>query len=531
MQKMIHNYMVIVLFILGCSGENEDNYKSNFVETIRQHQDTSIAVYDRYALVELPIENGTQIWNPGVMEIRPDNIVFVANMTGEICSLWDSNQDGLEDKAILFCDVKEDGFRTPTSMAFRDRDLYVGLPQQIRVYRDLDNDNVADTSFSFFDNIPFSDHPYEYTTGLKFDRGGWLYFALTTDSWNVGASPDPLKYRGSILKISPDGKTVESVATGVRSVYGMDFDQENNLFFSDNQGGQNTDEELHILDEGRFYGHNTVKYGSLDAREQIGKLDYEVAPAEMQFHSEAGNEYLFVAYYGPGEHWKRGAVTKMKINQVSKDSFQLQEFPLADIPKSAGLAVSNDGDIYVSSMGKTDYWYFSKDTSDGAIYRLIKQDWVIPQKLQSRQETVKSSTSGSLETGKFIFSERACSSCHSIDGKSNLLGPDLKNISAIYNRNELLEEIKNPSKRLKPGDFPTKIMTVNDEIYLGRVTSQNDEKVQLILVGNMIKVIPTAEIKSSEQLTQSLMYEGLLNGLDENQINALLDYLISLRDA
>ena len=527
---MAFRYFVFIILIVGCSNEKPTTQNANFQKAIKQHLDASIAVYDQYAIVKLPLNHGPRVWNPGALEVRSDNTIFVANMTGEIYSLHDSNGDGLEDEAVLYCDVKDDGFRTPTGMVFKGQDLFVGLPQQIRVYRDLDHDNVADTSFSFFDKIPFSDHPYEYTTGLKFDKEGWLYFTLTTDSWNVGASPDPLKFRGSILKVSSDGKTVKTVATGIRSVFGMDFDKEGNLFFSDNQGGQNKYEELHILKEGRFYGHNTDKYGNSDVQEEIGKLDYEVAPAEMQFHIDNEDEYLFVAYYGPGEYWERGAVTKIEVNQVSRDSFNIQEFPIADIPKSAGLVVSKNGDIYVSSVGKTDYWYFAKDTVDGAIYRLIKQNWIKPQKLQSKAPISENFVQGSLETGKFIFSQRACGSCHSIDGKSNLLGPDLKNISSIYNRKELIEEIKNPSKRLKPGDFPTKITTMDNETYLGRVKSQNEKEVKLILVGNLIKTIPTSNIKSSEQLAQSLMYTGLLNGLSDKEVNSLLDYLYSLKD-
>ncbi|WP_425237214.1 DUF7133 domain-containing protein [Ulvibacterium sp.] len=521
-------FYCFVLLLMGCLGEHRSSSNSIAIKTIRKHMDTTIPVYDRYAIVKLPLDKGQKVWNPGVLELRSDNILFAANLTGEIYSLHDTNGDGIEDKAKLFCDVKKDGFRSPTGLAFKGRDLYVGLPQQIRVYRDLDNDDVADTSFVYFDQIPFSDHPYEYTTGLKFDDAGWLYFTLTTDSWNAGASPDPLKYRGAILKASPDGKTAKIVATGIRSVFGMAYDKEGELFFSDNEGGQNQTEELHILKEGSFYGHNEEKYGKVSVRQHLANLNYEVAPAEMQFVQDGGEEYLYVAYYGPGEYWKRGGVTRIKVNKLGTDSIQIQESPIADIPKAAGLAINDKGEIYVSSVGETDYWYISKEEEDGTIYKLIRQDWIKPKTIANKDLNQKNVDKSTIEKGAFIFAERACSSCHSIDGVSEMLGPDLKDISSVYDREELVEEIKYPSKRLKPGDFPTKITTVNNTVFLGRVLARSEFEVKIILIGNSIKTIPVNDIKAMEQLEESLMYTGLLNGLDEDEINSLVSYLNTL---
>ena len=494
---------------------------------IRKYQDTSIKVYEPYTAIKLPIQKGTTVWNPGVLESGPGGRIFVANMTGEIYSLFDTDGDGIEDAAMEFCDVKKDGFRTPTGMIFKGWDLYVGLPQQIRVYRDLDRDFVADTSFVHFDRIPFSGHPYEYTSGLRIDPQGWMYISLTTDSWNAGASPDPDKYRGAILKISPDGKKVSTVATGIRSVHGMSFNSKGQLFFADNQGGQNPVEELHLLQEGHFYGHNTNKYGDLEATPSIAAFRSEVAPAEMEFQSTEGQEFLYASLYGPGEYWERGAVVRIHI-KAEEDSVYVREELLADLPKAAGLAFADNGDLYVSRMGETDYWYFAKDMPDGAVYRLIRTPWVEPSSRPSQVEVDPAPTGNNIEKGKFLFASLACASCHGIDGKTELLGPNLRNIGEVYDREELLEEITNPSKRMKPGTFPTRISTVTDEVFLGRVITQDEEAVHIMLIGNTIKKIPTEDITSSTSVTESMMYEGLLDGLNEVEINALLDYLISL---
>lgn len=516
-----------VLLFSGCGFERMQSEVVANDDIIKAHIDTTITVYDSIAVVRLPIEQGVKIWNPGVLEKGPEGRIFGANLTGEIYSLVDTDGDGLEDKAVEFCNVKDDGFRTPTGLAFKGWDLYVGLPQQVRVYRDTDHDFRADTSFVFFDDIPFSDHPYEYTSGLKFDKNNWLYIALTTDSWNAGASPDPKKYRGSILKISPDGDSVKVMATGIRSVFGMSFNKDDDLYFADNRGGQNAVEELHFLKEGHFYGHNSQKYGNLKETLPIAGLENGVAPAEIEFRKENDKEYLYAAYYGPGEYWRKGSIAKSSITRDGEGEFSVEEKPFVDIPKSTGLAFSDAGDMYVSSVGQTDYWYFAKDSLDGVIYRLIRKPWVEPASPDAAgNETIASESR--LERGRFIFNQKACSSCHSTDGKTEMLGPGLKDISSVYSRDELIVEIREPSKRLKPGDFPTKITTKNDEVFLGRVLTQNENEVRIILVGNNIKNIPVAQIKSSERLTESLMWPGLLNGMSEEDKNALLDYLMSL---
>lgn len=520
-------FVVIIAMLLRCNFENKAGQVIVDDDIIRAHIDTSIPVYDKYAVVKLPIEQGVRTWNPGSMEKGPEDRIFVANLTGEIYSLIDTDGDGLEDKALEFCNVKDDGFRTPVGLVFKGWDLYVGLPQQVRIYRDSDHDFVADTSFVFFEDIPFSDHPYEYTTGLKFDAENWLCIALSTDSWNAGSSPDPKKYRGSILKISPDGKRAKVAATGIRSAFGMDYNGAGQLFFADNRGGQNPVEELNLLQEGHFYGHNTEKYGNVEVSEPVASLENGVAPAEIEFRKENSNEYLYIAYYGPGEYWKKGSVTKASIKQDAQGNISLNEVTLAKIPKSAGLAFSDNGDIYVSSVGKTDYWYYARDSVAGIIYRLIKRPWIEPSLPRPASDDPIASTSG-IKKGKIIFDQLACSSCHATDGKTEMLGPNLKGISSVYSRDELLTEIQEPSKRLKPGDFPTKITTINNEVFLGRVLTQNENMVRIILIGNTIKEFPVAQIKSSERLTRSLMWPGLLTGLNEEDKKALFDYLQSL---
>ena len=493
-----------------------------------------VSVFGRYRVARLPIENGVTIWNPVQVVRGPNNLMYVANHTGEIYALVDTDGDGLEDTARLFSDVGEDGLRAPASIIFRERELFVGTAQEVRVYVDRNDDGRADSSYTFLGPLPHSEHPYEWTSALTFGPDGSLYAVLTTDSWNAGAAPDPQGWRGSILRVAPDGSEVERFATGLRSVPAMIFDENDNLLFVDNAGGGNPTEELNLAEKGGFYGHNPGKYGDPEVTEPFLDLRTDLAPSGMTFNDDS-NEFdgtggdLFIAFYGPGERWTRGSIGRIRFETTPDGRLLAEEFPvLADLPKISDLEFGAGGDLYVTQVGMTDYWYQALDEPDGAIYRITYDSSVEPAPIPTLSDGSRRAPDEQLERGRQIFIDRACSACHSVDGKTELLGPNLKDIGRSFSREELLEEIEEPSKRIKPSMAPTRIVKNDGEALLGRVVSATAANVRLMVVGNRILDIPRSDIAEEESVMQSMMWEGLVEGLSEEDVDALLDYLHGL---
>ena len=525
-------FIVALLCFIACQNSPADRPAR---EVIEQHLDGDVLVFGSWAAVKLPVNTGAKIWNPVQIVQGPDGVMFAANNTGEIYSLHDTDGDGLEDHAELFCNVTDDGLRAPVGLVFKGRDLYVGTAQEVRIYTDTNGDGSADNSRTFFDNIPHSEHPYEYTSALSFGPDDYLYLVLTTDSWNAGASPDPEGWRGAILRISPDGNEVERFATGMRSVPAMAFNEHGDLLFVDNAGGGNPTEELNVARQGHFYGHNPAKYDYMSITDPVYDLQTEIAPAGMAFnpvHNDfdgtAGD--LFIAYYGPGERWSRGAIGRLRLERPPDGSYQIEEFPAATgIPKISDLEFGANGDLYVTQVGRTDYWYQPLEEADGAIYRLIHAPWIEAASVDNLapNEQIMASES-SLERGKQLFAERACSACHSVDGSTELLGPDLKSVGRSFSKQEILDKVMAPSERITPGMRASRITLKNGEVLLGRVISTDNEQVQLMLVGNRIVDIDRTNIQTEEPHNESLMYEGLLNGLSDEDVDALLSYLVQL---
>lgn len=522
-----------VLLIVSCSSQPDNTDDSlQWQKTVKTNLDTTVKVYGHYAAVKLPISSGVTLWNPTQVTIGPDDIMYAANYTGEIYSLHDTDGDGLEDHAKLYCDVKNDSLRYPTSMIFNGSKLFVGTTQEIRVYEDKNSDQVADTSYTFFDDFPFTLHPFDWTFGLEVGPNDEIFAILCTDSWNDNPAADPAGLRGAILKIAPDGKSYERFATGLRFAYGMRFNEHGDLFFSDNRGNENKYEELNLVTKDHFYGNNLPKYPDHPkVAEALIRLRYGFAPAGITFNKE--NNYfddsagdLFIAFWGPDGQWEDGSIARVSLTKVDNGDYEAEEYPVADkIAKLSDVEFGKQGDLYVAQFGTEDPWHKPYKEPIGAIYRFIEASWVEPDDPKTNTSVVF----GNIHHGEEIFKERICATCHSVDGSEDLLGPDLVGIAALLSNEEILESIENPNKNIKTG-FDQSIITKKDgKAISGRIVTANDKEITIMITGNELIKIKSENIKSREMIKSSLMPPGLLSGLTDSEINDLLGYLQSLK--
>lgn len=150
--------------------------------------------------------------------------------------------------------------------------------------------------------------------------------------------------------------------------------------------------------------------------------------------------------------------------------------------------------------------------------------------LKTRKAPDKSFSQNSVEAGKQLFAESACLACHPVDGATELLGPNLKDVANRLTREEILEEIVKPSERIKPSMMALRVIKKDGKVLIGRVVNANEDQISLMMVGNHVAEIPRKEIERTEDEKKSLMYDGLLNGLSETETEALLNYIVSLSD-
>jgi putative heme-binding domain-containing protein len=147
------------------------------------------------------------------------------------------------------------------------------------------------------------------------------------------------------------------------------------------------------------------------------------------------------------------------------------------------------------------------------------------------QETGNTATAGNFRRGRALFANRGCAACHSIDGKSTLLGPDLSKPEKPLTRAALLESINEPSKQVKAGYETYDVVLFSGITLTGRITKETDEAITLLIYENSSiqeTEIDREEIEEINKQTLSMMPQGLLKDLRDSQVADLLAYVESV---
>lgn len=135
-----------------------------------------------------------------------------------------------------------------------------------------------------------------------------------------------------------------------------------------------------------------------------------------------------------------------------------------------------------------------------------------------------------LERGHRLYGEVACAACHRFRDDGGSLGPDLTGVAGRFSVHDLLEAIVEPSKAISDQYAAIVIRKKNGEVVRGRVANLNGPVVQVVqdmLEPGKFTHIRREDIDSIEHAKVSMMPAGLLNGLQPEEIQDLVAYLLS----
>lgn len=123
--------------------------------------------------------------------------------------------------------------------------------------------------------------------------------------------------------------------------------------------------------------------------------------------------------------------------------------------------------------------------------------------------------------GREIFLQR-CAACHVMHGEGYQIGPELP--GSYEDLDYLLENLLDPNAVIGRDYQQTVVRTKDGRTVSGVITSDEASAVTLKTLAERI-VIRRGDIEAIETLEVSLMPEGLLTGLDEDDIRDLFLYL------
>lgn len=132
------------------------------------------------------------------------------------------------------------------------------------------------------------------------------------------------------------------------------------------------------------------------------------------------------------------------------------------------------------------------------------------------------STPGDGPRGRVVFA-RICQQCHLLFDTGGKVGPDLTG----SNRGDLeyvLQNMVDPNAVI-PNDYRASTLTTKDDRVITGIVQKQEEKSVTMVTANETVIVPREEIKSLQPSDVSMMPEGLLAALSDQEIRDLIYYL------
>ena len=159
-------------------------------------------------------------------------------------------------------------------------------------------------------------------------------------------------------------------------------------------------------------------------------------------------------------------------------------------------------------------WGATRETSED------KLKWIKTWKTKLTADYLKTAN---LSQGRLVF-QQICSSCHKMYGEGGVIGPDLTG-SGRADLDYLLGNIADPSGEVSK-DYLMTTISLKDGRYLsGVIVSENEKTYQLKNAIGGIEVINKSDISNRTTSSMSMMPEGLLQVLKDEQVRNLIAYL------
>ena len=373
---------------------------------------------------ELPV----QLNNINNVRYRPDGKLLAVGYDGRVWLLTDTDGDGLEDRVEAFWDKQT--LRAPVGAALtppgyaRGQGVFIPGKEKVVLLLDTNRDDRADEEITIATWTERSEQSGVDALGVAVGPDGGIYFCIGAASYTepflINKATGGARYRttmdrGTIQRLSPDFKTRETVATGIRFAIGLAFNRAGDLFCTDQEGatwrhdGNPFDELLHIQ-TGRHYGFpprhpkhlpdvfdepSTFDYGpqhqctcGLGFNRAPGLLPGSdprpgaaTQPGDAATRQEAGGTFFgpapwadnaIVSGYSRGKLW-RTQLVKTAAGYVA----QTHQFATLQA-LTVDACVSPRGDLMVATHGGQPDWG-SGPNGKGKLFRLRYEDTNAPQ--------------------------------------------------------------------------------------------------------------------------------------------------------
>ena len=326
---------------------------------------------------------------PTAMTVLDDGRLAFASLEGHVYIAKDTDGDGVEDELTMF----EEGLSAPYGIIQDGDSLLVSHKPEILRLRDTDGDGRADERTVFSSGWGFNDNYHDWTCGIAKDAKGNFYVGIGSDYAQLKRPKNVSRWRGKVLQISPDGKP-RPFAHAFRYPTGIAIDSKGNIFCTDNQGVQNTFNELNHLRDGFHFGipKNHEQSLKVDAHPPAIQIPHPWTRSVngitflSESHPQQGIAGHGVGCEFNGKHLIR--FTHHEVDGILQGAtyfLSKTDFPDADANFLGPLSITTapTGDIYIGSIHDSG-WLGGQNT--GSIVKL-KPSGPLPNGIKEIQAT------------------------------------------------------------------------------------------------------------------------------------------------
>ncbi len=199
--------------------------------------------------------------------------------------------------------------------------------------------------------------------------------------------------------------------------------------------------------------------------------------------------------------------------KVLLEAVKAGKVPAAAISPFQARQIRNLGDEALTKL-LTEAWGEIRDTPEAKKAEFAKWEGLLKPEALAKADKSK---------GRLMFTA-VCGACHKMYGQGGAIGPELTG-SDRRNLKYLLENILDPSA-VVPADFRVSIFHLKDCRTLSGVVPEQTERTLTIQTPAERLTLERTQIVKQEQMAQSLMPEGLLAALGEENVLNLIAYLM-----
>ncbi|MEO6742710.1 MAG: c-type cytochrome, partial [Chthoniobacteraceae bacterium] len=168
---------------------------------------------------------------------------------------------------------------------------------------------------------------------------------------------------------------------------------------------------------------------------------------------------------------------------------------------------------------------------DAACDALIAKHWSMLKQSSAAKEAriaqvrkLLTTGKGDAEAGKTVF-KTMCAVCHTLNKEGGKIGPDLSGYERD-NMDFMLPAIVDPSLAIREEFTAFTAVTKDGQTLTGFIEAQTPQSVTMRDLNSQKLVLSRADLKSLTASPMSLMPEGLLDVLSEQQVRDLFAYLV-----